>query len=142
MTIRTSIARLRVDQVEYLSILSAPMMGDSDDVVLVIKGFSSFLTLASSALRKACSSPGMEISEAFVKNSRPLSQLNSARSFGCRLRVARTDAFWSSRRISTGPGKRPFVLSGCDSLHRCEIFSFHCRRSPGRLSNQYRILYL
>ena len=90
MAIRTAIARLREDQDEYLLNLSAPMVGDSVDVVLVIKGFGSFLTSGSSALRKAFSLPGMEVSKVFLKNSGPLSQLDSARSFGCRLHVARS----------------------------------------------------
>ena len=73
---------------EYLLNLSAPMVGDSVDVVLVIKGFGSFLTSGSSALRETFPSPGMEISELFLKISGSVSQLDSARSFGCRSRVA------------------------------------------------------
>lgn len=52
LAIRMAIAHLREDQDEYLLNLSAPMVGDSVDVVLVIKGFGSFLASGSSALNK------------------------------------------------------------------------------------------
>ena len=74
-----AIAHLREDQDEYLLNLSAPMVGDSLDVVLVIKGFGTFLISGSSALRKAFSSPGMKVSEVFLKNLGPLSQLDSVK---------------------------------------------------------------
>ena len=96
---------------EYLFNLSAPIVGDSVDVVLVIKGFVSFLTSGSSALRKAFSSPGMEISDLFLKNSRPVSQLDSARSFGCGPRVARSAGLLELLTYLHCSGKEIFCIA-------------------------------
>ena len=90
LAIRIAIARLKEGQEEYLLNLSVPRVGDPDNLVLVVRGLRSFLNSGSFGLRIACSVPGVVISEGFRKNSGPLSQLETARSFGCRPRVARS----------------------------------------------------
>ena len=90
LAIRIAIARLKEGQEEYLLNLSIPRGEDPDNLVLVVRGLRSFLNSGSFGLRIACSVPGVVISEGFRKNSGPLSQLETARSFGCRPLVARS----------------------------------------------------
>ena len=80
LAIGIAIAPHKEGQEEYLSNLSVPRVGDPDDLALVVRGLNSFLISGSFGLRIACSVPGVMISEAFRKNSGPLSQLESARS--------------------------------------------------------------
>ena len=75
LAIRLAIACLKEGQEEYLLNLSAPRVGDPDDLTLVLRGLSCFLNSGSFGLRIAWSVPGVVISEGFRKNSGPLSQL-------------------------------------------------------------------
>ena len=82
-----AIAHLKEGQEEFFLNLSVPRVGDPDDLTLVVRGLSFFLNSGSFGLRIACFVPSVVISEGFRKTSGPLSQLETARSFGFRPRA-------------------------------------------------------
>ena len=128
--------RLREHQDKDLTNLSVPRVEDFADVAPVVRGFNSFLTLGSSALRITCSALGQVTCEALCRNLGLLSQVDSASYFRCRPGQQDCQNF---QRISSFRGKRPFVWLAPDLAPRCEIVGFRCKCSPRGPSNQCRI---